>query len=133
MRRSFLGRGLGFPLRVNNRGNVATAEEDRLIEESVRIVIGTSPGERVMRPDFGCRLQELVFHPNNHNTASLAAYYVQEALVKWEPRIRDVEVDASPDGSEENVLKVGIRYRVIATNEIRNLVYPFYLRREEAS
>jgi uncharacterized protein len=132
MRRNFLGRGLGFPLRINNRGNVATSEEERLIEESVRIVIGTSPGERVMRPDFGCRLQELVFHPNNHNTAALAAYYVQEALVKLEPRIRDVEVDASPDPSEENVLKVGIRYRVIATNEIRNLVYPFYLRREEA-
>ena len=132
MRRSFLGRGLAFPLRVNNRGNVSMSEEERLIEESVRIIIGTTPGERVMRPEFGCRVHELVFHPNNHNTAALAGYYVQEALVKWEPRIRDVEVDASPDAMEENVLKVGIRYRVIATNGIRNLVYPFYLRREEA-
>jgi len=101
MRRSFLGKGLAFPLRVSNRGTLAMSEGERSIEESVRIVLGTAPGERVMRPEFGCRVHELIFHPNNHSTASLAAFYATEALVKWEPRIRDVHVDAHADVNDE--------------------------------
>ena len=132
MKRNFLGRGPAFPLRIDSRGNLAMSQEERLIEESLRMIIGTAPGERVMRPDFGCRIHELVFHPNNFSTASMARYYVSEALVKWEPRIRDVVVDAHPDPTTEESLTVRISYRVVSTNEIRNMVYPFYLRKEEA-
>lgn len=131
MKRNFLGQGLGFPLRINNRGNLTLSEGERSIEESVRIILGTAPGERVMRPDFGCRVHELIFHPNNHSTSSLASYYAREALIKLEPRIRDVEVDAYPDPMDDNVLQLRISYRVIATNDMRNMVYPFYLRKEE--
>ena len=131
MKRNFLGKGLAFPFRINNRGSLALSKGERSIEESLRILVGTAPGERVMRPDFGCRIHELIFDPNNHNTAALASFYVQEALVKWEPRIREVQVDAYPDPVNDNALQIEIRYRVIATNDMRNMVYPFYLRKEE--
>ena len=131
MKKNFLGKGIAFPLRVTNRGNLALSTEERSIDESMRIIIGTAPGERVMRPDFGCRVHELIFHPNNHNTASQASYYVEEALIKWEPRIRDIKVDAYPDPSADNVLQLSISYRVISTNHVGNMVYPFYLRKEE--
>jgi uncharacterized protein len=131
MKKNFLGKGIAFPLRVTNRGNLALSAEERSIDECVRIVIGTSPGERVMRPDFGCRVHELIFHPNNNNTASMASFYVEEALVKWEPRIKDVKVEAFPDPSAENILQLSISYRVISTNYTNNMVYPFYLRKEE--
>mgnify|MGYP001192047883 FL=1 len=131
MKRNFLGKGLAFPFRINNRGNLTLSEGERSIEESLRILIGTAPGERIMRPDFGCRVHELIFSPNNQNTASLASFYVQEALVKWEPRIREVYVDAHPDPMNDNALQIDIRYRVIATNSVGNMVFPFYLRKEE--
>ncbi len=131
MKKNFLGKGLGFPLRVTNRGELALSEGEQSISESIRLIIGTAPGERVMRPDFGCRIHEIVFHPNNPSTASLAGYYIQEALVKWEPRIRQVKVEAYPDPTAENVLQLSIRYQIITTNNVKNMVYPFYLRREE--
>ena len=84
-----------------------------------------------MRPDFGCRVHELIFAPNNQNTASLASFYVQEALVKWEPRIREVYVDAQPDPMNDNALQIDVRYKVIVTNSVGNMVFPFYLRKEE--
>ena len=84
-----------------------------------------------MRPDFGCRIHDCIFKPNNATTAALVAYYAREALVKWEPRITGVQVRAFPDPSAENVMLVRINYAVISTNAIRNMVYPFYLRREQ--
>ena len=132
MKRDFLGKGISFPLRLNNRGNLALSSAERSIEESVRLILGTAPGERTMRPRFGCRIHELVFQPNNGHTAALASHYVQEALVKYEPRIREVQVDAFPDPGQANVLNLEISYRVVATNNMRNMVYPFYLRKEEA-
>jgi len=132
MKKHFLGTGIAFPLRITNRGNLALSDAERSIEESVRAIIGTAMGERVMRPDFGCRIHELIFHPNNQSTASLMSYYVQEALIKWEPRVKEVEVDANPSVTEDNVVQLRIQYRVISTNNVRNLVFPFYLRKEEA-
>ena len=84
-----------------------------------------------MRPDFGCRIHDLVFYPNNDSTAALVSFYVREALVKWEPRIEEVRVRAYPDPERENTLLVDISYKVRRTNNLRNLVYPFYLRREQ--
>ena len=131
MKKNFLGRGVRFPVSLDARGNLALSELEENIEESIQIVLGTALGERVMRPDFGCKIHDYVFHPNNASTASLVSYYVREALVKWEPRIEDIAVQAAPDSSRENVMAVAVTYRVRRTNNLRNLVYPFYLRREQ--
>jgi len=131
MKKDFLGRGFSFPLRLDPKGSVALSEGEQNIEENIRLVLGTAPGERPMRPDFGCRIHDFVFYPNNANTASLVAYYVREALSKWEPRIEDIRVSAAPDPVQENAIRVDIRYRIRRSNNTRNLVYPFYLRREQ--
>lgn len=131
MSKSFLGRGFAFPLTLNERGNVSLTEEDDNIRTSVQIVIGTAKGERIMLPDFGCEIHDLVFHPNTTSTSALISHYVTASLRKWEPRITDLEVEARPDFDDENQINVRIGYRVIKTNAIDNLVFPFYLRREQ--
>lgn len=99
---------------------------ERNIAESVRIILFTRPGERLMRPDFGCRIHELVFAPNNTTTASLAEEFVRRALQRWEPRIEDVQVRVNPVPAEA-LLSIAVDYRIIDTNNRRNAVYPFYL------
>lgn len=130
MRKSFLGKGLSFPMGVDGQGKLRLSEMDANIEQSLMLILGTAPGERVMRPDFGCEIHDYVFHPNNATTASLVSYYTREALVKWEPRVEEVRVRAYSDSLEENLMRVDITYRVIRTNDLKNMVYPFYLRRE---
>lgn len=105
--------------------------DEELIRESIIIILGTAPGERVMRPNFGCEIHDLLFAPNNVTTAGLAAHYVVDALQKWEPRIDNVEADAEPSVDQPNKLLINIAYTVRATNNRHNLVYPFYLRRSE--
>ena len=131
MAKSFLGRGMNFPLTVNAVGGMAMSEGADNIEQGVECIIGTAVGERVMRPSFGCRIHDFVFHPNSAATAGMVAFYVREALHKWEPRITDIKVTASPDPKNENVLSVEVNYKVRSTNVDRNFVYPFYLRREQ--
>ena len=80
-----------------------------------------------MRPNFGCDIHKLVFAPNNDNTWRTAAHYVEEALGWWEPRIEVTEVDPQPDPEDTSRLLINIRYLIKATNDARNLVYPFYL------
>ena len=112
MARSFLGKGLRYPVIIDRGGGVATSHLDDLVRESILIILGTAPGERVMRPYFGCEIHDLLFAPNNINTAGLAAHYVVEALQKWEPRIEHVAADANPSADEPNKLLIDIRYRV---------------------
>jgi phage baseplate assembly protein W len=131
MVKSFLGRGIKFPFQINAVGGMAMSEGAENIEEGVQCIIGTAVGERVMRPMFGCRIHDFVFHPNTASTAGMVAFYVREALHKWEPRITDVSVVAKPDPKHESVLLVEVNYRIRSTNTDHNLVYPFYLRREQ--
>jgi phage baseplate assembly protein W len=131
--RNFLGKGWKYPVEVDRSGGIAQSELDEAIRQSILIILGTAPGERVMRPHFGCEIHELVYAPNNVNTAGLAAHYATEALQKWEPRIDDVEAEAEPSGDDPNQLDIHIKYKVRATNNSRNLVYPFYLRRSDES
>ncbi len=131
MVKNFLGRGWKYPVGVDRGGTVSTSAYERNIEESIEIILGTAPGERVMRPDFGCAIHDLVFSPNNAETASKCAYLVGESLHYWEPRIQGVEVAAEPDIDAENRLNIDIRYKVRATNSVFNMVYPFYLRKED--
>jgi uncharacterized protein len=129
--RNFLGRGWKYPVEVDRAGGIAMSELDESIRQSMLIILGTAPGERVMRPNFGCSIHDLVYAPNNLNTASLAAHYCIEALGKWEPRIEEVEARAEPSDDEPNRLDINIKYKVRATNTSRNLVYPFYIRRSD--
>jgi len=131
MAKSFLGRGMSFPLAVNSVGGMAMSEGADNIEQGVECIIGTAVGERVMRPSFGCRIHDFVFHPNSASTSGMVAFYVREALHKWEPRIADIKVTAGPDPKNENVLIVDVSYKIRSTNVDRNFVYPFYLRREQ--
>ncbi len=129
----FLGRGWRFPVQRGPSGGIATSAGLSCIEESIRIIIATAPGERVHRPGFGCRVHELLFSPNNGRTRSLACHFVETALLRWEPRIRDVSVVALPGrprpagGSSGAILELAVSYVVRATNHPGNLVYPFSL------
>jgi len=130
----FLGVGWSFPARVDADGAVAVSSDEDNIKESIQIILGTAKGERQMRPDFGCGIHELVFARNNLATAGMAAYHVEQALIRWKPRIELIKVRAAPDQGTESGssgaserLVISIEYRVIATNSIFNLVYPFYL------
>lgn len=121
-----VGTGFRFPMGLDGRGGIAMARQEG-IDESIRIILSTPQGERRMRPAFGSRIHELVFAPNNASTWALMQQYVKEALDWWEPRIEVLNVDASPDASDASKLLVNILYRVKATSDERNLVYPFYL------
>ena len=132
-KRDFLGRGWRFPVAVNRTGGLATSSQEENIRESIFIILGTAPGERIMKPTFGCDIHDLVFAPNNPNTCGLAAHYCQEALEKWEPRIASVTAKAKPAPDEPNKILIDIEYVVIANNITRNLVYPFYLKESEGT
>jgi phage baseplate assembly protein W len=130
--RDFLGVGWAFPVGVDARGRIALARQERDIEEAIRIILLTPKGQRVMRPEFGCQIHDLMFAPNDATTAGLAAYYVEEALGMWEPRIHVKEVNARPDTENQGRLLIDISYEVKATHDSRSLVFPFYRIPEEA-
>ena len=124
----FLGVGVAFPFDLaGDESSFAVHEES--IAQSIWIILGTAPGERVMRPDFGCGIHNLVFGVNNATTAGLAEFEVRHALLMWEPRINVTAVRVTP---ERERLIVSIDYEVNATNSRFNLVYPFYLERSGA-
>lgn len=122
----FLGAGWGFPLGVDARGRIGLARGEQDVEQAIKMILLTPKGQRVMRPDFGCLVHELMFAPNDGTTAGLAQYYVQEALEMWEPRIGVRSVNANPDPTGASRLLIEIEYEIKATNDRRSLVFPFY-------
>ncbi len=130
MSKEFLGIGWKFPVGVDINGKIAMSEYETDIKEAIIIILGTAKGERVMRPDFGCGIHDLVFAPINKTTISLVENGVREGLTLWEPRIEliKVEVASQPDDFAQGKLIVSIYYRVRVTNNRFNLVYPFYLK-----
>lgn len=122
-----IGRGWRFPPALDERGTMALTSDQEEIEQAIQIILSTAPGQRVMRPEFGCRIHELVFAPSNSATAGLAARYVQEALGRWEPRIEVQRVNVEPDPADPAQLVISLEYRIAATHSNRSLVYPFYL------
>lgn len=124
----FLGKGWGFPIAIKNKAFLI-AEGEEAVRQSVMIILGTAKGERVMRPDFGCGIHELVFAPNSASTATLISSHVKEALLQWEPRIQVLDVSVQPDEADPGRLNISIEYKVKTTNTKYNLVYPFYLER----
>jgi len=123
----FIGRGIMFPMRVDSSGAIALTSGADDLASSIRMVLATAPGERLMRPKFGCRIWELMFEPINANTIGMMRVAVIEALAQWEPRIDVDEVDVDPDPDADGRVNIGVHYRVRATNDHRNLVYPFYV------
>lgn len=128
----FLGRGWAFPPRVSG-ADVALASGERDIEQAIRIILETAPGERVMRPDFGAGLRRMVFSPVSSATLSVLQFRIEQALLLWEPRIVVETVKVRMDHSEAGKLTIDIRYRVRASNAIGNFVYPFYLTEDRPS
>lgn len=147
MPQEIVGRGWSFRPQmgphVGTQGGIALTGEQTELEQAVSIILSTTPGQRVMRPTFGCRLYELVFAPNNAQTWAQAQRYVEEALGMWEPRIRVLEVNVQSAVGEESAaserfaneqvgrLLIEIKYEIKVTHDQRSLVYPFYLIPEE--
>src|SRR5215207_7836908 len=125
-RLDFVGRGWAFPLGLDLRGRVALTNGFESIERAIRLILQTARGERVMRPQFGSDLHKLVFAENNATTAGLADYYVRTALARWEPRIDVEQVSVKWASADHGAMMIDISYTVKATNDRRNLVFPFY-------
>jgi phage baseplate assembly protein W len=123
----FIGQGIGFPMRTSATGGVAIVTREREIEEAIRLVLGTAPGERPMRPEFGSRIHEHVFGPANASTAGQLAYEVRASLERWEPRVDVDDVEITFDAVDSGVLYIDVHYRLRGTNDPRNLVFPFYV------
>jgi uncharacterized protein len=123
----FIGRGWAFPLRTDATGGIALVAREREIEEAIRLILGTAPGERPMRPEFGCRIHEHVFSSADGTTASAIAADVKAALRRWEPRVDVEDVLVSFDARDAAVMYIDIRYAIRRTNDRRNLVFPFYV------
>ena len=131
MPEEIIGQGWAFPPQVGPQGGLSLTNDRNEIDQAIHIILSTSPGERVMRPTFGCRLHDLVFDPNNSHTAARARRYVEEALGMWEPRINVLRVTVTPDRDQANALIIEIQYEIKSTHDQRSLVYPFYLIPEE--
>jgi phage baseplate assembly protein W len=114
----FLGTGLAFPLGVTARGRLALARAEQRVEESIYLILGTRPGERLMLPRFGCVIHDLLFAPNNPATRTQAVDAVRRALVDWEPRIDVLTVTADYDPAEPSLILIRCDYRIRANNAI---------------
>jgi phage baseplate assembly protein W len=125
--RAYLGVGWKFPLQVTPAGKIAQARYEQKIEESIYLILSTAPGERLMMPDFGCGIHDLVFAPNNASTPTRVVQAVRKALAAYEPRIDVLDLDAQTAPDTPNLLLIRINYRIRSNNAVGNLVYPFYI------
>ena len=123
----FLGRGWAFPVEPDDRGTIQLSRGREDIEESIRLILETAKGERVMRPDFGCGIHDFAFATVDRSTLTLVETSVRDALREWEPRIEVLTVDVSTAEIDAGKLRIEIEYRVRETNNEFNLVYPYYL------
>lgn len=125
MRGDFIGNGWGFPAAIAPAGSVRLVTGADEIDAAIRMILSTVPGERVMRPEFGCAMWRHVFDPLTAGTQGLIEQAVREAVERWEPRVELDRVETTADAADGTVL-IGLDYRVRATNDHRNLVFPFY-------
>jgi phage baseplate assembly protein W len=118
--------GLGYSL----GGGVEMVEDDEAVRQALLLLVATAPGERVMRPEYGCHLNRLVFAPNDDTTAGLAIHYVRRAVERWEPRVDVLGVDAERSGEQPNQLDIVLEYRVRASQRAYELRIPLDLQGE---
>ena len=126
-RKAFLGVGWAFPPGVGSDGGNAIVVYEEDVKQSIRIILGTDKGERVMRPNFGAGLRSFVFGPKSSTTLQRVKTRVQDALTTWEPRIDVMQVKVTIDPRERSKMLIDVTYRVRSTNTLQNLVFPFYL------
>ena len=131
MSSEILGSGLSFPLHVDARGGLALTRGEEDIEQAIELILATAPGEREMRPEFGCAVHDLVFDTVDAAMIGKLETAIRAALDRWEPRIDVEDLEFDLGGVAEGRLLITIAYRVRATNNARNLVYPFYVIPEE--
>ena len=117
-------------LRYSLGGSVDMVEDDESVRQAILLLIATIPGERVMRPEYGCHLNRIVFSPNDDTTAGLAIHYVRSALERWEPRVDVLDIDAERSDEEPNRLDIVLEYRVRATQRTHELRIPVELQGE---
>ncbi len=122
-----IGSGIAFPLRVDSHGGLALSHQDQDVEEAIAVIIGTARGERPMRPEFGCGIHDYVFETIDARAVGRFELEVRLALQRWEPRIDVLSVDVDTSVAERGELLIEILYSLRATNDVRNLVYPFYV------
>lgn len=126
--KAFLGTGWKFPVAVDGAtGRIQMSSGEDSIEESVRIIIGTRRGERIMEPEFGCRIWEYSFETVDYTTRYAIKNQVEQALIRWEPRITEVQAEVSDEQVKEGLLLIHVSYVVRSTNNLFNMVYPFYI------
>lgn len=126
--KSFLGVGWKFPIQIDEvTGRIKTSSYEEDIAEAIKIILGTSKGERIMDKNFGCNIKDLIFENFNYNTALKIERCVLDALQEWEPRIINVKVKVSQDTVENSKININISYVVRSTNNPYNLVYPYYI------
>ncbi|MGZ4846241.1 MAG: GPW/gp25 family protein [Halobacteriota archaeon] len=129
MAKDFLGRGWKFPVNIDAKGRIEMSEHENDVQEAIRIIIGTARGgERLMRLDFGCGIHDYVFAQVNTTTLAQVRASVLEALTRWEPRIDVVQLDVESDKTADGRLLIHLTYKVRATNNQFNMVYPFYVK-----
>ncbi|MDE3203560.1 MAG: GPW/gp25 family protein [Acidobacteriota bacterium] len=131
MAESFIGKGWNYPLGTDASGGISLVSEDSDISRAIRLILATVPGERPMRPGFGCGIHDYVFAPADATTAGLIAVEVKRSLAFWEPRIEVNSVDVTVDQVSRNTLYINISYQKKGSYDPRNLVFPFYLINEE--
>jgi phage baseplate assembly protein W len=122
-----IGTGVAFPLQVDRRGGIALARDETDIEQAIELILSTAPGERPMRPEFGCGVHDFVFDSIDAMTVGKMEVAIRTALDRWEPRVRVEKVEFDLSDVQAGRLIIDIGYRVRATNSMRNLVYPFYV------
>ena len=123
----FLGRGWAFPLGIGTNGGIALVAREREIAEAIRMILSTTPGERPMRPEFGCRIHDFVLDPADGTTGASIAAEVTRALTAWEHRIDVERVDVLLTPEDPTIFYIDIHYRMKQTNDRKNLVFPFYV------
>ena len=121
----FIGSGWGFPLRTDATGGIALVSRERELEEAMRLILGTAPGERPMRPEFGCGVHDYVFAGSDASSANAIALEVRKSLVRWEPRVTIEEVEVLPAEDDRALPYINVNYRPKATNDPRNLSVTF--------
>lgn len=126
--KAFLGTGWKFPVEADSAtGRIQMSSAEENIEESVRIILGTKKGERMMEPEFGSRLSDFAFETVDYTTLYSMKREVEKALTRWEPRITDIQAEVSDERIDKGILMIHISYVVRSTNNPYNLVYPFYI------
>ena len=129
-----IGRGWAFPLRIDGRGGIALAHDHEELDGAIRLILATTPGERVMRPEFGCAIWDQLFATSDPNSLGVMEQAVREAIGRWEPRVVLESVRARPDPDDPSAVHIDVTYVVASSNDRRNLVFPFYvIPREEGS